>query len=689
MEHKTERDQRFRRNFLLLFLSTLAVLLILGVCYGNQIGIDRDAVTAEDEIELHFSQDSGFYQEGFDLTLDAGMGMTVYYTTDGTDPTTQSQVYAGPIRIEDPSANENVYSTNEDLCPYVSYRILSGQKPVYKGWYLRYRKPEGLVDKCAVIRAIAVDEHGVVRAAETKTYFVGYDRKEGYDKLPILSIVTDPKGLFSEETGIMVNGAEYNRKLKSGEYRKYITLLEVRKDTNTYGGQGKAWERKAHIDYYDVGGSKHLLTQDVGIRLHGNQTRVNTNFKSFNLYARKEYDGNKKILYPFFENGILYDSVTLMRGTSIRNYYLAGKMRDRGMAAQSYQLVQVFLDGEYWGMYAIQERVNSKQYMKAHYGKDDDEYILMTGDRNKLVAKRGNQKTGEKSYQELISFIQSNNMKDPEVYAEVESRMDIQSFIDFYATKLYLGDIDWSWKKNLYLAYYDGKWHWILYDMDYTTGSWQGTEAEINSFGKTRMNGVDKLKNDAFFPYLAKNKTFRNQFMNTFLDLANEIYNGDKIKEELTSFKEDLWETAMKSVARYPAADETAEYSRKHHHSYITDTCDQIIRFFEKRADYAPKYARGYFGIYDSLKKVKIVNKTPEGGKMKINTITPELDEKNKWKGKYYPSFPVKVEATAEDGWVFTGFTSDKGTIRKLSETSAEVSFTDDITIEAHFKKIR
>lgn len=688
MQNKIERDQRFLRSFLLLFLPVLLITGILLIIYTGK----NPASTGQEETEaaspaMTFSKESGFYPEAFDLNIEAGKGIRVYYTTDGTDPSTDSTEYTGPIHIEDPSANENVYSENEDLCPYVSYRILSGQKSVYKGWYLRYRKPEGLVDKCAVIRAIAVNEDGKTVDGAVRSYFVGYDQKKGYEDLAVLSIVTDPEGLFSDETGIMVNGAKYKQKLKAGKYRKYASLIEVRKDTNTFSGEGRAWEREAHIDYFDIGGKAHLLSQNVGIRLHGNQTRVNTNFKSFNLYAREEYDGNDKILYPFFDNGVLYDSVTLMRGASIRNYFLAGQMSNRTMAAQSYQLVQVFLDGEYWGMYAIQERVNSKQYMKAHYGKDKGEYILMTGALNKLVVKEGDQKTGEKSYTELMNFIAKHDMRDPAIYAEVESRMDMQSFIDFYATKLYVGDIDWNWEKNLYLAYFDGKWHWILYDMDYSTESWPGTDPDINPFGKTRMDGVSKLKNDAFFPYLAKNKDFRNQFINTFLDLANDVYSKDQMTKQLTVLKEDLWETTMKTVERYPAADETAAYSRKHHYSYYTDTCDLLMDFFERRAKYAVKYVKGYFGLRGSREKVQLINETPEAGTVTINSITPVLDKKNQWTGKYLTDCPLTVKANAKEGWRFTGFTCDQGKVKMVDEMTAEVSFDSKITITAHFEK--
>ena len=62
-----------------------------------------------------FSKKPGFYDAGFDLTLSAPAGTTIYYTLDGSDPTTDSQKYTGPIAISDVSSSQNVLSARTDI----------------------------------------------------------------------------------------------------------------------------------------------------------------------------------------------------------------------------------------------------------------------------------------------------------------------------------------------------------------------------------------------------------------------------------------------------------------------------------------------------------------------------------------------------------------------------------------------
>ena len=99
-----------------------------------------------------FSQDSGFYDNSFSLTITAEEGCTVYYTTDGSDPTTESEVYSGPITVEDMSDTQNRLSARTDIVP--------GNAAA----------PRSSVDKAAVIRAVSVDSEGRISEPVTKTY---------------------------------------------------------------------------------------------------------------------------------------------------------------------------------------------------------------------------------------------------------------------------------------------------------------------------------------------------------------------------------------------------------------------------------------------------------------------------------------------------------------------------------------
>lgn len=69
--------------------------------------------------------------------------------------------------------------------------------------------------------------------------------------------------------------------------------------------------KKASVSYFDETHS-HCFTQDVGIRIAGNSTRGFPQ-KSFNLFVRDIYGGDEKLPEDFFDDGVLYSSIKMMK----------------------------------------------------------------------------------------------------------------------------------------------------------------------------------------------------------------------------------------------------------------------------------------------------------------------------------------------------------------------------------------
>ncbi|MBK8474643.1 MAG: CotH kinase family protein [Sphingobacteriales bacterium] len=125
----------------------------------------------------------------------------------------------------------------------------------------------------------------------------------------------------------------------------------------------------------------------------------------------------------------------------------------------------VYLNGQYWGVYEIREKVDDNDYTDYYYNRDGDEidYIKTWGG---TWAEYGDMN----QWNTLYNYIQSNNMAVPANYANVESQLDILSLMDYVIINVQTVCSDWLnyntswWHSNDNVV----KWRYALWDMDAT-----------------------------------------------------------------------------------------------------------------------------------------------------------------------------------------------------------------------------
>ena len=208
---------------------------------------------SESAAEPVFSLESGFYSVNDVKELTISSSDTVYYTLDGSDPTTSdtAQVYSGAIPMYDRSIDDNVYSKyqHEENSPY-SITLQS-----------RFSANPAKFDKATVVRAASRSTDGTFSKVATKTYFVMSDDKLAYYKnIPVVSLVTDPDNLFDKDKGIYVAGQQYVDWKKSPQYNPRKSEWDTDNVANFFS-KGKDWEREASITYFDggeMGFSQHM-----------------------------------------------------------------------------------------------------------------------------------------------------------------------------------------------------------------------------------------------------------------------------------------------------------------------------------------------------------------------------------------------------------------------------------------------
>lgn len=644
-----------------------------------------------------FSAESGFYEQPFELTLSAGQGERIYYTTDGSEPTVDAALYTEPFVIEDGSGRENRYANIGGISQDGDYR------------------PKNRIDKGTVVKAAAVNEAGEVSETASAVYFVGFGDKAGYEDIMTLSLTAAPEDFFSEDRGIYMLGNDYQAWMEN--YRDYRRQEEYREQGRSWNYGSVPWlsfaanythadrtkERPVTVALFDA--QKNLLGEEkIGVRVRGGSSR-NLRQKGFNFYAREEYGDDPLGLRAKMlrTSGSIDTNVTMLR-----DVFNQSLVADRHMETQPGKPCNLFLNGEYWGLYNLQPRF-SAGYFEEKYGLSEDEIIVVKQDNRVSVGRDEDLAL----YEELVSYAGKADLSEAEAYREIGRMMDIQSFIDHYCFEIYIGNTDWplnnlccwrSRREDGASGYEDGRWRWGVYDTDESTGIYEEgmSTYESDPFSE-ESHWFGAPLTTPLMSNLIGNETFRRQFALTFMDMANKNFSYGDVHGKLYE------------MAAVYAAPMEKSYHRFNDGVYTSDTFWENIgvidTFYEKRPDYVvPDFAEA-LGLSGETGEVILqavtMTDTSEttgmsettsasesesglsgqaaaagpGGTIRLNTITPDLKD-GEWRGSYFTDYPVTATAVPAEGYRFVGW---QGTYESGEETIEAAVTGEGICLRAVF----
>lgn len=420
-----------------------------------------------------------------------------------------TQTYTGPITIKNRDNAPNLLCSEANI-PYMYNPGASS--PEY---------PSGTIPKATVIRAMVVRPDGKRSKVVTKVYFVGKDLTTLYKNASVISIVTDPDNLLSRETGIYRYGNWENR--------------------------GEEWEREADVTYIEEDGSMPFETK-MGLRIHGGYSR-NWGQKSFRLYFREEYGMKNLKNYPLIPGAMNFDKteattkykkVILRNGgneysyTKLQDVWIQNLVADRAFTIQSARPSVLFLNGEYWGLYNLTERY-CDNYVETEFGVDKDNVVMIKN--GELEEGTDNDLQYYKEMQNLADL----DMSKEENYKRFTDLVDEQSYLDYYATEIYIGNNDWPnnnmqlWRShtNDGTKYGDTKWRFMLYDTEYSMNLY-GHEDAAGEELKTGI--IERTKSmDPLFGALCANPGFQKKLADTLMNLANNNFEAASAEAKLDS----------------------------------------------------------------------------------------------------------------------------------------------------------
>ena len=457
-----------RRNLLTLLLS-LSSLFALA---------QRETVT--------FAMPGGFYDDCFYLSLTCDQpDHHIRFTTNGSTPDNNATLYKSPLFLD-----YHLFSRSDIYTIPIAPENLM---------YVPDSVPHAIVIRAAVFD----EEDNCISKTFTNTYVI---RALGYDShgLPLLSICADSLDLFDYNTGILVPGIHWNP--------------DHPENSGNYFQRGREWEKVANVEFLDPN-SHSRLNQICGLRTHGNYSRVYPS-KSLKIYAREEY-GQKRFGYRFFDDSPIASYKHLVIKAISRNWPMSGTQNhltsrfalDLQMEAANDRPVVTFINGEYWGIYFLQEKLDER-YLEDHFGIDIDQCNIID-DWNGEVEHGNNE-----SFLEMMEWLEQSNLSSQTNYNHVSQLIDIDNFIDYIILESFILNTDWPGNNMRCWQHNDGPWRWIFFDGDQSL-----VQRDVNIFENLVYVGPTTWTNNVEATLLFRRLLDNEQFKQRFTLRLNELVN--------------------------------------------------------------------------------------------------------------------------------------------------------------------
>ena len=461
---------------------------------------------------------AGQYRGEQQVTLSCAEGAEIRYTTDGSVPTKTSKKYTSPITITETTA----------------------------------------------LRARAFSEDTLGSAVATASYFI-----DSPHTLPIVSLVTDPDNLFDKYYGIYTvgTGTDDPAHLSPG--------------ANFWND----WERPVHFEYIEEDGDCGLSV-DAGIKIFGAYSRVKAQ-KGLSIFARSRY-GADTLAYPFFDSRPYteYKSIVLRAGandynrTKIRDIVMTDLVRESTtIEVAAYKQCVVYINGEYWGIYNIREKIN--KYMLAQHNdiKNPDNIDLLVGNSRVLVGSNAD-------YLALINFVKNNDLSVDANYKQVCDKVDIENFIDWNIAQMYSNNADLGNIKFFRSDEMDGKWRWVLYDFCWgLLEEWEDGVARLTDpAGMGAGHGVST----ALIRSLLKNDEFEQLFLERFAYHLNNTFNKERVLAKINECADAIDNEIDRDFERWDCGSRT---------TWRNNQLKILTKFAEKRVNYLLRDIQNYFNL--------------------------------------------------------------------------------------------
>ncbi len=556
-----------------------------------------------------FSHTGGLLSGPINLAISgAGPGDTIWYTNDGSAPKRGTKIYTGPVSIDESQVIKAVITGHKRM----------NRKPVSHSFLLREEEPA----------------------------------------LTTISLSTDPPNLFDWDTGIYVLGP------RASTEEPYL-------GANFW----EDWERPVHIELYEPDGSLGMES-DAGMKIYGSWSRA-FGLKSLAFYARSKYGSkvfdNKLFLdLPFTEynNFLLRNSGNDLVSTMFRDALMTSLLYQTDLDRQAYKPASVYINGNYWGIMNIREKIN-EHFLATHHGVDPYQIDFLEDTGNPIVGDPDH-------YNNMLDFLNNNSPALAENYNRAKSLMDVENFMEYQIAEIYFDNVDWPgnnlkfWRPKTP----GGKWKWIVFDTDLGFGLYSDDAYAHNSLAFALTPDGPEYPNPPWSTFLLRrlmeNQEFKNGFINRFADRLNTAFSYQTVLQHIDQMSNAIADEIPFHNARWNLWNGDVEEWR--------NNVEGLRVFAGNRVSYMRRYIGQQFSDIDTA-SIRLLTSAPQSGNIRLNSL---MLKSFPWKGVYFEDIPVRIKAIPGPGYRFVNW---EGPVDEPLSSFTTVNLSGYSTVKAVFMK--
>ncbi len=550
------------------------------------------------------------------------------------------------VTLSSPGSNEQIRYTTNGATPTATSTLYTGPITISQSTVLRAR----------AFSTVAGILPGFI---ETNSYFINEN-----STLPVVSISGDANLLQ------LLNGTQ-NEPTGSFEYFETggTFIDETMGDFDKHGNDSWAYDQRG-IDF---------ITRDD----HGYSRRLEHQF--FNTTNRGTF--RRLILkaagsdnYPHQDGGMHCRDVFVQKVSELSNLDLDERRST---------FVSLFVNGQYWGVYDMREKVDDNQYTDYYYGqdyifRDSDQYIQYIKTWGATNPEFGNQPAVD-AWQSLLDFVQNNDMAVEANYNYVESQLNIDSLVDYFVINSYMVNRDWlnwntSWWRGTNPAGGALKWRYALWDMDGVLGHYtnytgipdtssnaEPCQVEDLTVGVGHAQTIKKLVDES--------PIVRQKYITRYADLLNTHLSCERVTQVFDSIVAIITPEMPRQIQRWGGSMATWQANVLEARNFLLSRCSQTI-------------STGLVGCYQvtgpfaTTFQVEPTNT----GKIRMNS---EWLQTYPFTAQIFGNIQTLLKAEGNIGYEFSHWVVD-GAVIQPSATNPDIflQISQATTVTAHFKDI-